>query len=80
MERAKMAVLQKLDPKSETNKAVDAITTIADVALGYRGTTKLTLGEVARIANRAAALLKLKDVGVENASAIAIARKYNLVS
>jgi hypothetical protein len=77
-----MAVLQKIDPKAETNKAVDAITTIADVVLGYRGTTKLTLGEVARIANRAAALLKLKDDdgSVENASAIAIARKYNLVS
>ena len=77
-----MAVLQKLDPKSETTKAIDAITTIADVTISYRGMTKLTLGEVARIANRAASLLRLKDDdgSVENASAIAIARKHSLVS
>jgi hypothetical protein len=73
----------KSDPKNETNKAVDAITTIADVTIGYRGETKLTLGEVARIANRAAALLKVKDDddrSVENHAAIAIARKHGLVS
>jgi hypothetical protein len=75
-----MATLQKLEPKNETNtKAVDAITAIADVVIG-RSSTKLTLGEVARIANRAAALLRLKDGDVENASAVAIARKHNLVS
>ena len=72
----------KPDPKSETNKAIDAITAIADATIDYRGTTKLSLGEVARIANRAASLLRLKDdddKSVENASAIAIARKHNLV-
>jgi hypothetical protein len=76
--------MAKPEPKTETNKAVDAVTAIADVAIDYRGNeTKLTLGEVARIANRAAALLKVKDDddrSVENHAAIAIARKHGLVS
>jgi hypothetical protein len=72
----------KSEPKvNEAPKAIEAISAIAEVVFSFRN-TKPTLGECARVANRAAALLKLGDEkeAVENNAAITIAKKYNLVS
>jgi hypothetical protein len=76
-----MAVTKLEAKKSEPNKAIEAITEIAEVTFTFRG-VKPTLGECTRVAGRAAALLKLGDEKetVENTAAISIAKKYGLVS
>ncbi len=71
--------------KSETGStqgATETISQIAEIVFAFRN-VKPTLGECARVSDRAAQLLKLeKDEkeSVANAAAVAIARKYNLVS
>ncbi len=69
-------------PKPEQPKAVEAITAIANVVLAYRAQAKPTLSEVARLADRAAGLLRLGDdkAMIANAATIEIARAHGLVS
>jgi hypothetical protein len=77
-----MAAVSKLETKKpEATKSIDAIAAIADVVFTFKG-TKPTLGEITRVAGRAAALLKLGDEKetVENNAAIQIAKKHGLVS
>jgi hypothetical protein len=74
----------KLETKtvSEPNKTTDAIISIAEVVFGFRNTKKPTLRECAWVAGRAANLLKLGEEkeAVENTSAVAIARKYQIIA
>ena len=77
-----MAKAQTLETKkSEAPKTIDAISQIAEVVFSYSG-KKPSLADCARVASRAAGMLKLGDEkeAVENNAAISIARKYNLVS
>lgn len=69
-------------PKSETPKAIEAIAEIANVVLAYRD-QKPTLADVARIADRASGLLRLKaeeKAAIANNATIHIARERGLVS
>ena len=71
-------------PKTEAAKSVEALVQIADVVFENRGNEKPTFAEVARLANKASGLLRIKDrdekLSIENAATIQIAKKYNLVS
>lgn len=76
-----MAVSKLTITKVEPNKAQDAITAIAEVVFSYSG-KKPSLSDCARVASRAASMLKLGDEkeAVENNAAISIAKKYGLVT
>jgi hypothetical protein len=76
-----MAVTKLETKKAEPSKAHDAITAIAEVVFSYSG-KKPSLSDCARVASRAATMLKLGDEkeAVENNAAISIAKKYGLVS
>jgi hypothetical protein len=72
----------KLEPKAEPDKAIEVITAIAELAFTYRDVKKPPLAECAYVAKRAAGLLRLGDEreDLANNAAIAIAKKYGLVS
>jgi hypothetical protein len=73
--------------KTESPKpsaSVEALVGIVEIVLKARDVAKPTLGEIARIAGRASAvLLRISDVderiSVENAAIMAIAKKRNLL-
>jgi hypothetical protein len=73
----------KADVKSEQPKATEAIMAIADVVLAFQEKEKPTLAELARITNRASSLLRIKGdekMALENAAAIQLAKRFNLVT
>ena len=69
-------------PDSSAHQAVEALKAIADIVLNYRQTDKLTMTEVARIADRASGLLRLGDdkATIANTATIEIAKARGLVS
>jgi len=62
----------KAEPtKTEAPQAIEAIPQIAEVVIAYRADGKPTLGDVVKIANRAAGLLRLDahaKMAIENAA------------
>jgi hypothetical protein len=72
--------------KSESTKptATDTLVSISELVLKFRGEEKPNLATVARVANRASGLLRIKDLDekmeVENAATIQIAKKHGLMS
>jgi hypothetical protein len=72
----------KTEPKADA--AVDVVVQIADIVLAHRGSgEKATLTTISRTAQRAAGLLAFKDrdtrIAAENAAAVEIARRSNLI-
>jgi len=65
-------------------QAVEALTTIIETALDFRGEERPNLTTVAKLASRGSGLLKLDDVdvkiSVENAATIAVAQRLHLIS
>jgi hypothetical protein len=70
--------------KTERPTATDTLVSISELVLKFRGEEKPNLATVARVANRASGLLRLKDLDekmeVENAATIQIAKKHGLMS
>ncbi|MDA9533159.1 hypothetical protein [Bradyrhizobium sp. CCBAU 25338] len=69
-------------PKSDQSKRVEALIAIADVVLAYQDNAKPSLGELARITNRASGLLRIKGderMAIENAATLEIARARSLL-
>lgn len=69
-------------PKSDQSKRVEALIAIADVVLAFQDNAKPTLGELARITNRASGLLRIKGderTAIENAATLEIARARSLL-
>jgi hypothetical protein len=64
--------------------ATDTLVSISELVLKFRGVEKPNLATVARTANRASGLLRIKDLDekmeVENAATIQIAKKHGLMS
>jgi len=72
------------DVSTKGPKAVQALISISEIALAFRGEAKPTLSTVARICNRASKLLSISDLDerltCENQATIALAKKLSLVS
>jgi hypothetical protein len=73
----------KPEPKTDAPDAVEVVIQIADLVLAHRGTEKATLGTISRTTARAAGLLLFKNkeekIAAENAAAVQIARRSNLI-
>jgi hypothetical protein len=78
---ATKAALATATPKP---KADETLISIAESVLAYRGEERPNLATVARIINRASALLRISDqderMSYENVATLALAKKLNLVS
>ena len=74
----------KSSEKSERPTATHTLVSISELVLKFRDEEKPNLATVARVANRASGLLRLKDLDekmeVENAATIQIAKKHWLMS
>jgi hypothetical protein len=72
----------KTEPKTEAPNAVEVVIQIADIVLAHRG-QKATLSAIARTTQRAAGLVAFADrderTAAENAAAVEIARRSNLI-
>jgi hypothetical protein len=74
----------KQEPKTDAPNAVDVIVQISDIVLAHRGAAEsTTLTAISRTTARAAGLLVFKSkeekINAENAAAIAIAKRANLI-
>ena len=74
----------KSSQNSERPTATDTLVSISELVLKFRSEEKPNLATVARVANRASSLLRLKDLDermeCENAATIQIAKKHGLMS
>jgi hypothetical protein len=72
----------KPEPRIDAPDAVEVVVQIADLVLAHRGTEK-AMGTISRTTTRAAGLLPFKNreekIAVENAAAVQIARRSNLI-
>jgi hypothetical protein len=73
----------KPEPRIDAPEAVEVVVQIADLVLAHRGGAKPTLAAISRTTTRAASLLPFKNreekTAAENAAAVQIARRSNLI-
>jgi hypothetical protein len=73
----KVQSIKTATPAAAKPKADDTLISIAESVLAYRGEERPNLATVARIINRASALLPISDL--DDMATLALAKKLNLI-